>query len=189
MWEVRDPSGESDRGLPRTDRNPLAAALVGALDAYDVILLLPKSAWSYPDRENATAHVVLGEINVAPDAGCRTAFPQARRRRQVRSLSPEESAAVLRERCLGFLFGFPSPPVRLDGLIWQSNGELPVDAIYLADIDRDMNRARAAPRPPGLDSPNGGATSVTGGWCASSPRVALRYPMSRTHLPVPAWEP
>ncbi|MDQ1013409.1 hypothetical protein QFZ82_007977 [Streptomyces sp. V4I23] len=145
MWEVRHPSRESDRGLPRTDRSPLADAVVGALDAYDVILLLPKSAWSYPDRENATAHVVLGEINVFPDADCRTALPGPGGEEKGVPLSPEQSAAVLRERCLGFLFGFPSLPIRLDGVIWQSNGELPVDADYLAGIDRDMNRAGLRP--------------------------------------------
>ncbi|MFJ9197085.1 hypothetical protein [Streptomyces flaveolus] len=37
------PSRESDRGWPRTDRSPLAAAVAGALDAYDVIILLPKT--------------------------------------------------------------------------------------------------------------------------------------------------
>lgn len=40
---VRPPSRESDRGWPRTDRSPLAAAVAGALDAYDVIILLPKT--------------------------------------------------------------------------------------------------------------------------------------------------
>ncbi len=39
-------------------------------------------------------------------------------------------------------------PVPLDGLIWQSHWKLPVDAAYLAAIDRDMDRAR-----PGRNSP------------------------------------
>ncbi|MFD5097412.1 DUF6879 family protein [Streptomyces albidochromogenes] len=49
-------------------------------------------------------------------------------------LSPEQSAAVLRERCLGFLFGFPSLPIELAGVIWQSNGELPVVVMRRARI-------------------------------------------------------
>jgi hypothetical protein len=52
---------------------------------------------------------------------------------------------VLRERCLDFLFGFPNLSIRLDGVIWQSNGELPVDADCLAGVDRDMNRAGLRP--------------------------------------------
>ncbi|MGW4984254.1 hypothetical protein [Streptomyces mirabilis] len=63
MWQVRHPSQESHRGLPRTDRGPLTAAVADALDAYDVIVLLPRY-WSYPERESATAHVVLGEIDM-----------------------------------------------------------------------------------------------------------------------------
>ncbi|WP_258177332.1 hypothetical protein [Streptomyces solincola] len=51
-------------------------------------------------------------------------------------LSPEQSAAVLRERCLGFLFGFPHLPIHLDGVIWQVNDELPVDKDYLAGVDQ-----------------------------------------------------
>ncbi|MGA5097630.1 hypothetical protein ACPCAC_09720 [Streptomyces lavendulocolor] len=94
MWEVRD-LREKDRGWPRTDRSPLAAAVAGALDAYDVIVLLPKSGWSYPDRENATAHVVLGEINVFPDADCRTALAGPGREERGVALSPAQSAAVL----------------------------------------------------------------------------------------------
>ncbi|WP_237409007.1 hypothetical protein [Streptomyces sp. M2CJ-2] len=150
MWEVRHPSRESDRGWPRTGRSPLAAAVAGARDAYDVIVLLPKSGWSYPDRESATAHVALGEINVFPDADRRTALPGPGGEERGVPLSPEQSAAVLRKRCLGFLFGFPSLPIQLDGVIWQSNGELPVDADYLAGVDRDMNRAGL--HPPGLDA-------------------------------------
>ncbi|MEU1669387.1 hypothetical protein ABZ547_38605 [Streptomyces sparsogenes] len=145
MWEIRHPSRASDRGWPRTDRSLLAAAVAGALDAYDVIVLLPKSGWGYPDRESATAHVVLGEINVFPDADCRTALPGPGGEEKGVPLSPEQSAAVLRERCLGFLFGFPSLPIWLDGVIWQSNGELPVDADYLAGVDRDMDRVGLRP--------------------------------------------
>lgn len=144
MWEVRHPSRESDRGLPRTDRSPLTAAVAGALDAYDVIVLLPRY-WSYPDRESATAHVVIGEIDIFPHTDCRTALPGPRGEEMGVPLSPEQSAAVLRERCLGFLFGFPHLPIHLDGVIWQSNGELPVDADYLAGVDRDMNRAGLRP--------------------------------------------
>ncbi|MEU6806728.1 hypothetical protein [Streptomyces neyagawaensis] len=144
MWEVRHPSRESDRGLPRTDRSPLAAAVASGLDAYDVIVLLPRY-WSYPDRENATAHVVLGEVDIFPHTDCRTALPGPRGEEMGVPLSSEQSAAVLRERCLGFLFGSPHRPIRVDGVIWQSNGELPVDADYLAGVDRDMNRAGLCP--------------------------------------------
>ncbi|GGQ45642.1 hypothetical protein ACFFKE_11360 [Streptomyces mutabilis] len=66
--------------MPRTDRSPLAAAVADALDAYDVIVLLPRY-WSYPDRESATAHVVLGEIASfrTPTAGPRSRVPGAKR--------------------------------------------------------------------------------------------------------------
>ncbi|GGS82815.1 hypothetical protein [Streptomyces badius] len=144
MWQVRHASQESDRGLPRTDRSPLAAAVAGALGTYDVVVLVPKH-WSYPDRENATAHVVIGEIDVFPDVDCRTALPGPGGEEKGVPLSPEQSAAVLRERCLGFLFGFPHLPIALDGVIWQSNWELPVDADYLAGVDRDMDRAGLRP--------------------------------------------
>ncbi|WP_181160431.1 hypothetical protein [Streptomyces solincola] len=57
-------------------------ALAGARDAYDVIVLLPKTGWSYPDRENATAHVLLGEVDVfpAPTAGLHSRGSPKRRR-------------------------------------------------------------------------------------------------------------
>ncbi|MFE7854454.1 hypothetical protein [Streptomyces sp. NPDC057403] len=144
MWEVRHPSRESDRGLPRTDRSPLTAAVTDALDAYDVIVLMPRY-WSYPDREHATAHVVLGEIDIFPHTDCRTALPGAGGEEMGVPLSPEQSAAVLRERCLSFLFGSLHPPIHLDGVIWQSKRALPVDADYLAGVDRDMNRAGLRP--------------------------------------------
>jgi hypothetical protein len=144
MWQVRHPSQESDRGLPRTDRSPLAAAVADARGAYDVIVLVPKG-WSYPDPENATAHVVIGEIDIFPDTDCRTALPGPGDEERGVPLSPEQSAAVLRERCLDFLFGFPRLPIALDGVIWQSNGELPVEADYLEGVDRDMNRAGLRP--------------------------------------------
>ncbi|MEU3777420.1 hypothetical protein AB0F11_30340 [Streptomyces sp. NPDC032472] len=145
MWQVRHPSQESDRGgLPRTDRRPLTAAVADALGTYDVIVLVPKH-WSYPDRENATTHVVVGEIDIFPDTDCRTALPGPGGGERGVPLSPEQSAAVLRERCLDFLFGFPHLPIALDGVIWQSNGELPVDADYLAGVDRDMDHAGLRP--------------------------------------------
>ncbi|MFJ8755202.1 hypothetical protein ACIREO_38745 [Streptomyces sp. NPDC102441] len=144
MWQVRHPSQESDRGLPRTDRSPLTVAVADALGTYDVIVLVPKY-WSYPDRENATAHVVIGEIDIFPDTDCRTALPGPGGEERGVPLSPEQSAAVLRERCLDFLFGSPHLPIVLDGVIWQSYGELPVDADYLAGVDRDMDRAGLRP--------------------------------------------
>ncbi|MGW2843276.1 hypothetical protein ACWCWD_36495 [Streptomyces sp. NPDC001493] len=144
MWAVRHPAQESDQGSPRADRSPIAALVADALDTYDVIVLVPKY-WSYPDRENATAHVVVGEIDIFPDTDCRTALPGPGGEETGIPLSPEQSAAVLRERCLDFLFGFPHLPIALDGVIWQSNGELPVDAEYLAGVDRDMDRAGLRP--------------------------------------------
>ncbi|MEU7384685.1 MULTISPECIES: hypothetical protein [unclassified Streptomyces] len=130
--------------MPRTDRSPLTAAVADALDAYDVIVLLPRY-WFYPDRESATAHVVLGEIDIFPHTDCRTALPGPKGEEKSVPLSPEQSAAVLRERCLGFLFGSPHTPIQLDGVIWQSNRELPVDADYLEGVDGDMNRAGLRP--------------------------------------------
>ncbi|MFJ6793977.1 hypothetical protein [Streptomyces sp. NPDC091268] len=95
MWKVRHPSRESGRGLPRTDPSPLAAALANAFDAYDEIALLPKSGWSCPDRKNATAHVVLVEINALPDTDCKTALPAPGDEERVVPLSREQSAGVL----------------------------------------------------------------------------------------------
>ncbi|GHE56120.1 hypothetical protein GCM10018785_26750 [Streptomyces longispororuber] len=144
MWEARQPVRENNRGLPRADRSPLAAAVADAVDSHDVIVLLPRR-WSYPDREIATAHVVLGEIDVFPDSDCRTVLPGPGGEEEGSPLSPEQSAAVLRERCLGFLFGPLRLPITLDGVIWQSNWDLPVDAAYLAGVDRDMNRVGLRP--------------------------------------------
>ncbi|MEV8103993.1 hypothetical protein [Streptomyces sp. NPDC088135] len=144
MWETRHPVQENNCGFPHTDRSPLAAAVADAIDTYDVIVLLPRY-WSYPDREIATAHVVFGEIDVFPDTDCRTVLPGPGGEEKGVPLSPEQSAAVLRERCLGFLFGSPHLPIALDGVIWQSNWELPVDADYLEGVDRDMNRAGLRP--------------------------------------------
>ncbi|MFE2094843.1 hypothetical protein [Streptomyces sp. NPDC059460] len=53
MCETRHPAQENDRGWPRTDRSPLAAAVADALDAYDVIVLLPRY-WSWASRSCAT---------------------------------------------------------------------------------------------------------------------------------------
>ncbi|MFI5808356.1 hypothetical protein [Streptomyces sp. NPDC051561] len=144
MWTARQPAQESDCGFPRTERSPLAAAVADASDTYDVIVLVP-THWSYPDRETATAHVILGEIDAFPDTDCRTALPGSGGEERGVPLSPEQSAAVLRERCLGFLFGFPHIPITFDGVIWQSHRELPVDAAYLAGVDQDMNRAGLRP--------------------------------------------
>ncbi|MCX4681939.1 hypothetical protein OG413_42845 [Streptomyces sp. NBC_01433] len=115
MWEVRHPSKESNRGPPRTDRSPLKASVADTLGAYGVIVLLPRRCWSYPDREHATAHVVLGEVDVFPHVDCRVALPGTGDEEEGVPLSPERSAVVLRERCLGFLFGFPHLPIVLDG--------------------------------------------------------------------------
>ncbi|MGP3974411.1 hypothetical protein ACTWQF_10465 [Streptomyces sp. 8N114] len=139
--------------------------MTDALDAYDVIVLLPKEGWCYPDRESATAHVVLGEVDVFPHTDCRTLLPGTRGEEEGVPLSPEQSAAVLRERCVSFLFGSPRLPIALDGVIWQSNGKLPVDADYLAGVDRDMSRAGLRPL----------------GWTTFE-----RWPTSHRELPEPA---
>ncbi|WP_328335895.1 MULTISPECIES: hypothetical protein [unclassified Streptomyces] len=115
MWEARHPSKESNRGLPRTDRSPLKEAIDSARNTYDVVVLLPRLGWSYPDRENATAHVVLGEVDVFPHTDCRVVMPGTGGEEQGVPLSPEQSAAVLRERCLSFLFGSPRPPCNWAG--------------------------------------------------------------------------
>lgn len=91
-------------------------------------------------REGCRPPVALPRRCRAWTVGCRGAGRGRRTDGRCR-LSPEQSAAVLRKRCLGSLFDFPSLPIRLDGVIWQSNGELPVDVDYLAGVDRDMNRA------------------------------------------------
>jgi hypothetical protein len=49
-------------------------------------------------------------------------------------------------------------------VIWQSNGELPVDADYLVGVDRDMNRAGLCPL----------------GWM-----LCERWPDQHRQLPVP----
>lgn len=55
------------------------------------------------------------------------------------ALSPEQCAAVLRLRCLRFLFeDCDDDPVPLDGVIWRVRGPLPVTEAYLAGVDRDM---------------------------------------------------
>ncbi|MEV4342176.1 hypothetical protein [Streptomyces sp. NPDC049590] len=69
--ETRHPVQQNNRGFPHTDRSPLAAAVADAVDAHDVIVLLPRH-WSYPEREIATAHAVLGETDILSDTGCRT---------------------------------------------------------------------------------------------------------------------
>jgi hypothetical protein len=104
-----------------------------------------RAGWSSPEREKATAHVVLGEIDIFPHTDCRTTLPGPGGEERGVPLSPEQSAAVLRERCLSFLFGSPHLPIQLHGVIWQSNGKLPADANYLAGVDRDMNRAGLRP--------------------------------------------
>ncbi|MER7050061.1 hypothetical protein [Streptomyces jumonjinensis] len=140
LWETRGQTKEGNRGFPQRDRGPLQAAVSDARGAYDVIVILPQGGWAYPDREMATAHAVLAEVHDFPHTDCRVVLPGTLEDRGI-PLNPEQSAAVLRERCLSFLFGSPHLPVLLDGVVWQSNRTLPVDAAYLAGIDRDMTRA------------------------------------------------
>ncbi|MGW1087406.1 hypothetical protein ACWD4L_13940 [Streptomyces sp. NPDC002596] len=70
MCETRHPAQENDRGWPRTDRSPLAAAVADALDAYDVIVLLPRY-WSWrphgPARlpPPALSHCCIGVVLAA----------------------------------------------------------------------------------------------------------------------------
>lgn len=70
MWETRHTAQENDGGWPRTDRSPLAAAVADALDAYDVIVLLPRY-WSWrphgPARlpPPALSHCCIGVVLAA----------------------------------------------------------------------------------------------------------------------------
>ncbi|MCX5215738.1 hypothetical protein OG689_42035 [Kitasatospora sp. NBC_00240] len=155
LWELRGPG--SDRGLPQRDRTPVREAAAAARQAHDVVVLLPHRGWAYPDRELATTSVVLAEVDEFPHTDCRVAVPGTDEERGA-PLTPEQCAAVLRERYLSFIFGFPLPPITLDGLIWLAHGELPVDGAYLGRVDRDMERAGLRPL----------------GW-ATSARLPLRY--------------
>ncbi|MFG2227716.1 hypothetical protein [Streptomyces sp. NPDC048644] len=141
MWETRG-KARPTRGFPERDRSLLQAAVNAARPDYDLIVLMPYGGWAYPVREAATTFVALGEVDDFPHTDCRVFLPESREERGV-PLSPEQSAAVLRDRCLSFLFNHL--PVPLDGLIWQSQRKLPVDAAYLAAIDRDMDRVGLRP--------------------------------------------
>ncbi|GGU67918.1 hypothetical protein GCM10010274_65370 [Streptomyces lavendofoliae] len=97
----------------------------------------------------ATAHVVLGEVDAFPHTDCEPcSLAQSARSRA--SHSAPSRAAVLRERCLDFLLGFPHLPITVVGVIWQPNWKLPLGADYLAGIDRDMSRVGLRRRPDNL---------------------------------------
>ncbi|MFE5974321.1 hypothetical protein ACFQ64_19430 [Streptomyces sp. NPDC056460] len=138
-WAELEPQPDNQRrGLPRYNRGQLHAALEAARADYDVIVLIPDRSWSYPDRELATAHIVLADVDDFPHTDCCNVMSGGREETGT-PLSPEQSAAVLRDRCLRFLFfHHPAPP--LTGVIWKTHGKPPVDAAYLAGIDDDMDR-------------------------------------------------
>lgn len=136
VWETRGPA--SNRGFPERDRSLLETTVHDARSDYDVIVLLPYRGWAYPNREIATAFVAVGEVDDFPHTDCRVMLPGTLEEQGV-PLSPEQCSAVLRERCLSFLFNHLAVPV--DGLIWQLNWKLPVDTKYLAAVDCDMDRA------------------------------------------------
>ncbi len=137
MWETLVPS--PGRGFPDRDRSELHAVLDAAQHDYDVIVMMPDGTWSSPDREAATAHVVLATVGDFPHTDCRNVLLGSLAETGT-PLSPEQSAAVLRERCLAFLFSIHRLKVPLEGVIWHTHEGPPVDAAYLAGIDRDMDR-------------------------------------------------
>ncbi|MET8630281.1 hypothetical protein ABZW30_42355 [Kitasatospora sp. NPDC004669] len=126
--------------MTASDRAPLQVAVAQARDDYDVVVLLPDRNWSFPDRDVATMHVAVAQVEDFPHTDCRIALPDTFEERGI-PLSPEQSAAVLRERYLSFLFGIPHLPVELSGLILQVREEIPVDDAYLDGVERDMDRA------------------------------------------------
>ncbi|MEV7189656.1 hypothetical protein [Kitasatospora sp. NPDC093102] len=138
VWDVWGPG---DRGMPARDRTPLRTALAAARDAYDIVVLLPDGSWTSPERELATASIAAVDLNDFPNTDCRVALPGTYEHRGA-PLSPEQCAAVLRERHLSFLYGFglAALPIEPDGLIWQLHGKAPVDDAYLQRVDRDMAR-------------------------------------------------
>ncbi|MFF2080649.1 hypothetical protein ACFVXG_38525 [Kitasatospora sp. NPDC058162] len=138
VWDVWGPG---DRGMPVHDRTALRTAVAAAREAYDIVVLLPDGSWSYPERELATASIAAVDLNDFPHTDCRVAVPGTYEHRGA-PLSPEQCAAVLRERHLSFLYGFglAALPIEPDGLIWQLHGKAPVDDDYLQRVDRDMAR-------------------------------------------------
>lgn len=139
VWDVWGPG--SDRGMPVRDRTPVRTAVAAARDAYDIVVLLPDGSWSFPDQELATASIAAVGLADFPHTDCRVAVSDTGEHRGA-PLSPEQCAAVLRERHLSFLFGFGLSGLSLspDALIWQLRGEVPVDDAYLKRVDRDMAR-------------------------------------------------
>ncbi|MEU6018042.1 hypothetical protein ABZ826_29615 [Streptomyces sp. NPDC047515] len=95
--------------------------------------------WSYPDAESTNAHVVLADIDNLAHTDCRSLLPGSLQETGV-PLAPEQRAAVLRNRCLSFLFNIHGLAVPLEGVTWQTHGKQSVDAAYLTGIDRDMAR-------------------------------------------------
>ncbi|MEU6972951.1 hypothetical protein AB0A71_35605 [Kitasatospora aureofaciens] len=139
VWDVWGPG--SDRGMPVRDRTPVRTAVAAARDAYDIVVLLPDGSWSSPERELATASIAAVDLVDFPHTDCRVAVPGTDEHRGA-PLSPEQCAAVLRERHLSFLynFGLAALPIEPDGLIWQLHGKVPVDDAYLQRVDCDMAR-------------------------------------------------
>jgi hypothetical protein len=92
------------RLLTRTD-NPLRDALQQGRRHFDTVVLMGRPTW--PHRELADHFIVLAASNGAPIAETLThgALPEERR---VRPLTAEQSAVLLRERHLNFLYHRPS---------------------------------------------------------------------------------
>ncbi|MFE0776794.1 hypothetical protein [Streptomyces sp. NPDC058861] len=139
MWEVPVPRQEHERGFPRRDRSQLHTALHEVEGDYDLIVMIPNHSWAYPERDLNAAHIVLANVDDFPDTDCRGVLPGSLEEIGI-PLSPEQSAAVLRERYLAFLFNIHRLALPLLGAVWQTYGPPPVEEAYLAGIDRDMAR-------------------------------------------------
>lgn len=121
------------------DRTLLQDAVAAAGKDYDLILLIPDGSWSNPERSVAAVHIAIGVVHDFPHTDCRTVVPGTDEEHGI-PLTPQQSAAVLRERCLSHLFGPFQPPVPVAGVVWRVRHEPPVDRGYLDRIDQDMRR-------------------------------------------------
>ncbi|WP_328743754.1 hypothetical protein OHT57_00215 [Streptomyces sp. NBC_00285] len=88
-----------------TDRTPLRDALQQGRRHFDTVVLMGRPTW--PQRELVDHFIVLAAGNGAPNAETLThgVLPEER---QERPLTAEQSAALLRERHLNFLYHRPS---------------------------------------------------------------------------------
>ncbi|MGW2401732.1 hypothetical protein ACWCYY_34785 [Kitasatospora sp. NPDC001664] len=146
--------------IMQRDRSLLLDALEATREQHDLVVLLPHGGWSYPEDDVAAVHVALGAVDDFPHTDCRMTWPAGEQRSV--DLTPEQSAAVLRDRCLAPLFRNWRKPAVLEGVVWRVRGDLPVDGGYLEAVDQDMLRA--------------GIRSF--GWA-----VTPRFPSTDTNLP------